>query len=122
MGLPLKHKRDREGWWYENPVPEKADALWCGPYRTRAEMEEDRAGIIRTVTGEKWVSQFGMPPYPPVVSPYDPANPVGYRPAPVDAAASDWDNWDQPDGYDDWGAEDLATVSDGGDEGGYLFW
>lgn len=49
--MPLKHWLEGDHWWFQNPDP---DGPAMGPYQTKREMLEDKAGIERTTQTKTW--------------------------------------------------------------------
>lgn len=47
----LRHWLEGDNWWFQNPDPE-GPAM--GPYQTKREMLEDKAGIERTMQTKTW--------------------------------------------------------------------
>jgi hypothetical protein len=50
--LKLKTKRDEQGHWFENI--DQTVHPWCGPYKSKAEMMEDKLGCERMSESRKW--------------------------------------------------------------------
>jgi hypothetical protein len=49
----LKHWLEGDHWWFQNPDP---DGPSMGPYQTKREMLDDKAGIERTSQTKTWIS------------------------------------------------------------------
>lgn len=50
--MKLKTKREDDGWYFENI--DQTVYPWCGPYKTKAEMMEDKIGCEKMSESKKW--------------------------------------------------------------------
>jgi hypothetical protein len=51
--MTLRHWLEGNHWWFQNPDP---DGPNIGPYDTKREMLEDKAGVERTASTKTWQS------------------------------------------------------------------